>query len=161
MSESSLTKVHVDLPTHWATNGESLWATELGADHFRIEDVPFYAYDLNYLDVVEAKAARPDLKPSIMRVVQRSGHHTMRVIFNKGVSEDVLLERLRSLGDLHVSFEGCSRFHFALDLAPEANIDVVEQRLQDWISEGLADYETCEARVPGSFDDAPTPAEEE
>lgn len=31
MSDERLTKVHVDLPNHWAARGESLWARDLGA----------------------------------------------------------------------------------------------------------------------------------
>ncbi len=35
MSDEQLTKVHIDLPDHWATGGESLWARQLGDDRFR------------------------------------------------------------------------------------------------------------------------------
>ena len=43
MSDAGLVKIHVDLPNHWATGGESMWATPLGFDLYRIENVPFYA----------------------------------------------------------------------------------------------------------------------
>lgn len=155
MLDESLTKVHVDLPHHWATGGEAFWATDLGDDRFRLENVPFYAYDLNFHDVVEAKAAAPDLKPSILRVVERSGHRTLRIFFAENVPEENRLERLRSLKDLNVSFERCNRRYFALDLEPEADAAIVEARLQQWTGEGVAEYETCEARAPGSFDDVP------
>ena len=109
MTHGPLTKVHVDLPNHWAAGGESFWAAELGGDRYRIENVPCYAYGLNYHDVVEAKAAAPDLKPSVLRVVERSGHRTIRILFGKDVAEEDRLVRLRSLDDLHVSFERCNR----------------------------------------------------
>lgn len=157
MTDGSPTKVHVDLPNHWATGGESLWATELGGDRFRIENVPFYAYGLNYHDVVEAKAETPELKPSVVRVVERSGHRTIRVFFGKDVANEDRLSHLRSLEHLHVSFERCDRRYFALDLEPESDISAVEERLRGWIAEGVAEYETCEARLPDSFDDAPIP----
>lgn len=155
MTTDRLTKVHVDLPNHWATGGEALWVTDLGGNRFRIENVPFYAYDLNFHDVVEARTSDPDLKPSVLRVVERSGHRTMRVFLHEDVREETRLTRLRMLNQLHASFERCSQRYFALDLEPEANAKIVEQRLQEWVAEGIAEYETCEPRVPGSFDDVP------
>src|SRR5689334_3280740 len=73
-----LTKVHVDLPNHWAVGGESMWARPLGGSAYEIHNVPFYAYDLSFLDVVEAIPANPTQKPSILRVIRRSGHRTLR-----------------------------------------------------------------------------------
>lgn len=156
MSESdSLTKVHVDLPHHWATGGEAMWAIDLGDHRYRIENVPFYAYDLNLYDIVEARATRPDLKPSVLRVLERSGHSTLRVFCSEDTSEEECLARLRSLADLGVSFERFGARYFALDLEPETSVDAVRARLDDWEREGAIEYETCEARVAGSFDDAP------
>lgn len=152
MTDNQLTKVHVDLPNHWATGGESLWARHLGEHRYRIENVPFYAYNLNFYDVVEAREGAPDLKPSVLRVVERSGHNTLRVIFDASLAEPEMFARLNSLAGQHVTFERCNERYFALDLEPHAAVDRVRQRLDDWESEGIAAYETCEARAPGSFD---------
>ena len=81
MENEKLTKVYVDLPNHWATGGESMWAVDLGDDLYEIRNVPFYAYNLNVGDVVFATADSPDLKPEVRRVVRRSGHRTMRLFF--------------------------------------------------------------------------------
>lgn len=148
----NLAKVHVDLPNHWATGGESLWARDLGSGRFRIENVPFYAYDINFYDIVEARALGPDLKPSVMRVLERSGHQTIRVLFDNATSEEERIERLNSLADLHVSYERCNQRYFALDLEPDASANEVRDRLDTWTTEGVLEYETCEARQPGSFD---------
>ena len=152
----NLTKVHVDLPNHWATGGESLWALHLGGDRYRLDNVPFHAYDLNFHDVVEARSLGPELKPSVVRVIERSGHRTIRVVFHDGTSEETRAACLDSLAELRVSYEGCSPGYFALDLEPEANIDAVRDRLDGWEAEGILEYETCEARVPGSFDALPS-----
>lgn len=85
----------------------------------------------------------------------------MRVLFANEVAEETRLARVRSLSDLHTSFERCNRRYFALDLEPEADADAVEQRLLEWTAEGIAEYETCEARVPGTFDDVPGPRDGE
>jgi Domain of unknown function (DUF4265) len=153
--DESLIKIYVNLPHHWATGGEAFWAEALGGDHYRLENVPFYAYDLNFHDVVEARATSAEEKPSILRVVERSGNRTLRVFFEDGVGEDERLARLQSLSPLHVSFERCSAQYFALDLESDADLSRVRAELAAWGAEGIASHETCEARVPGSFDDAP------
>ena len=153
--DDSLIKIYVDLPHHWATGGEAFWAEALGGDRYRLENVPFYAYDLNFHDVVEARAASTGEKPAILRVISRSGNQTLRVFFEDGVGEDEQLARLQSLSPLRVSFERCSAQYFALDLEPDADLSRVCAELAAWGGDGIASYETCEARVPGSFDDAP------
>jgi hypothetical protein len=74
--DDELTKVHVDLPNHWGTGGESLWARHLGGDLYHLE--------------------------------------------------------------------------------PQADIHAVRAVLDVWEQNGEAEHETCEPRVPGSFDDAPS-----
>jgi hypothetical protein len=89
-------------------------------------------------------------------VVERSGHRTIRVFFGPTVTEEELLRQLRSLNELQVTFERCNERYFALDLEPEAKIDVVRDRLDQLHAAGVLDYETCEARIDGSFDAAPS-----
>ena len=156
MEDESLVKVHIDLPNHWGTGGESLWARALGGDRYQIDNVPFFAYDLNYRDVVEAVAGSPDLKPSVRRVLERSGHRTMRVMFAKTVVRDERLRMLHSLLPLHVTFENNNSSHFALDLTPEADVALVRAQLDRWEEAELLEYETCESRILGSFDDVPS-----
>jgi hypothetical protein len=83
------------------------------------------------------------------------GHTTLRVMFDDTVPEARMLELLATLGPLAVSFERCGEHYFALDLEPEASVDAVRDQLDRWEAEGTLEYETCEARVPGSFDSAP------
>jgi hypothetical protein len=156
MTDEQLTKVHIDLPHHWATGGESMWAKDLGADHYRIENVPFYAYGLNLYDVVEARSSSPDLKPSVLRVTEQSGHQTIRVFFAEAISEERRITHVSALHELHVTFERCSARYFALDLEPEADMEAVRARLDALVADGVLEYETCEARVPGSFDAEPS-----
>jgi hypothetical protein len=161
MTELPLAKVHIDLPNHWATNGESLWARQLGFDRYQLENVPFYSYDLNYGDVVEAVASAPDVKPSVRRALERSGHQTIRVFFEEGLEKarsEELLDPLRSLG---VTYERATARYVALDLEPGADLVAIRDVLDGWGKEGFAEYETCEARVLGSFDDAATDASRE
>ena len=105
MSEEQLCKVHVDLPNHWAIGGESLWATELGNDLYRLENVPFHAYGLNFLDVVRATPDTDDAIPEIREVVEPSGRKTVRVMFEDAVDRERQAELLDGLAEFEASYE--------------------------------------------------------
>lgn len=151
---SDLTKVVVDLPNHWATGSESMWARPLGGGLYEIRNVPFYAYGLNHLDVVRAIAPSADDPPVVRDVVRPSGHRTLRVYFNGTTRESEQADLLRQLDGYGASFEGAQSGH-AIDVEPEGDYAAVQARLDQWARAGLLEYETCEARVPGSFDDLP------
>ena len=116
----------------------------------------FTRYGLNFLDVVEARSASPGQKPTVLRVVRRSGHRTLRLRFSDPALAPDRLRRLESLATLGAAFEGRDDVFFAIDVSPEGNYQAVCDRLAAWSGEGALDYETCEARVVGSFDDRPT-----
>lgn len=161
-SKKALTKVLVQLPNHWATSGESMWARALGNDLYELENSPFHAYDLNYRDVVYAVADDPRHKPIVRRVERRSGRRTLRVVFLEHVSEPQRTLLLKGLDRFGVTWEGADARLFSLDIPGESQYQPVCDQLWAWEQEGLLEYETCEARILGSFDDAPHgPAEAE
>jgi len=153
--DEQLCKVLVELPNHWATNGESMWAKPLGEDLYEIRNIPLYAYGLNLLDVVRAIEPAPDKKAIVTEVVRRSGHRTVRAIFPDSIPVPQRVALLESLGELRTSYEGKGSYFFAIDIEPEGIYQAVCERLAAWEAEGLLEYETCEPRVPGSLDDAP------
>lgn len=153
--DEHLTKVHINLPNHCATGGESVWARDLGGDLYELRNSPFHAYDLNFGDIVQATADHPELKPEVRCVVKRSGNRTLRVFFEKAATAKRQAQLLSTLKPLAVSYERATQHLVALDLEPEANVLQVRAVLDAWEQEGIGCYETCEARVPGSFDDAP------
>jgi len=155
MDDSALTKVHIDLPLHWGTKGESLWAEDLGRDLFRIRNVPFFAYGLNFADVVRAIPDAPNLKPEIREVVERSGHKTLRVFFDESYPDDSRPGLLKELNRYEAYFERATARHFAIDVEPSGSYEKVYDRLMEWEKAGFLVFETCEARVPGSFDERP------
>jgi len=155
MNPEALTKVYVDLPNHRATGGESMWAMALGADAYELRNVPFHAYDLNHLDVVEAIPTGPGLKPQVRHVIRRSGHRTLRVIFLESTPEVDRRPLLAGLVDLGATTERATDILFAIDISPGGDCQGVRDRLDAWDELGLLKYETCEARAEGSFDDLP------
>jgi Domain of unknown function (DUF4265) len=157
-SAEALTKVYVDLPNHWASGGESLWARDLGDGLYEIRNVPFHAYGLNFLDVVEATEDAPDRKPEVRRVVRASGDRTLRVFFREPVPDEQRLSLLESLNGFRASHERATSRYFAIDVEPEGDYAAVCGELAAWEAKGLLDYETCEERAEGRFDEGPEPS---
>ncbi len=153
MDEKELEKIHVDLPNHWAIGGESFWATPLGNDLFRLENIPFYAYGLNFHDVVKATSESEELIPEIRELVEPSGHRTFRVFFEKSIIRQKQEDILNSMQDLTISYERANGIYFSLDMQPNGNYQAVFDRLEKLEKENILDFETCEAKKDGSFDD--------
>ena len=142
MAEDGLVKLHIDLPNHWGTGGESLWAEPLGNDLYRIENVPFYAYGLNYQDVVRATVDSEDLKPEVRELVTDGGHRTFRVIFKENIErtkQETILDSLSSFG---ITYERATQSYIALDMEPSGNYQATMDQLH--MMEGIASWNTCE-----------------
>ena len=113
------------------------------------------AYGLNFGDVVLATQDEPSMKTEIRRLVSTSGHHTLRLFFITGVEQTqqgAALERLAAMG---VEVERADARFVCLDLANNVDNQAVKSVLDALEIEGLLEYETCEARIEGSFDDRP------
>src|SRR6266850_1986705 len=153
--EDSLTKVHIDLPNHWATGGESLWALSLGGDLYEIRNAPFHAYAINWGDIVRASADNEDRIPEVREVINPSGNKTLRVFFDSKLNQEAQNSILSCLQSLDLSWERCDDRYVAIDVHPGADYEAVCDRLWELEAEETLEYETCEARVPGGFDAAP------
>lgn len=150
-----LVKIFIDLPHHWWLQGESFWAQPLGDDRYRLENVPFCAYDLNHGDVVLATAASETLKPEIRAVVERSGHQTLRISFCDQLNREAQEPIIAALQALGGELERANGQFLAIDIPPGVSVDALRDALDEQVDAGTLEYETCEARVPGSFDAAP------
>lgn len=155
MTEESLVKIHVDLPHHWAVGGESMWAEELGSNRYQICNVPFHAYGLNFKDIVIAKPQSDDQIPEIIEVVERSGNETLRVYFDKAVPEEEQVKILDRVCSIGASYERADKVFVAIDINVRGKYGAVYDHLQRLEDDGKLNFETCEMRIQGSFDDIP------
>ena len=154
MTDEQLTKIYVNLPGHWYTSAESLWAKWLGGDLYELRSVPFAAYGLNFGDIVEA-ATTTNALPCIQRVVTPSGRRTLRLFFN-GASVPDQSPHLDRLAKLGAEFERATDSLVAIDVPAEADYDAICEALWSLEQQGVLDYETCEQRRPGTFTDLPS-----
>jgi hypothetical protein len=104
---------------------ETIWATPVGVNQYRLENSPFFAYRVSWLDVVEAFADQTGL-PVVQRRVEKSGHRTVRLILVPGVDEAP--ERQHVLDDLNAlgcTYEGYNPRYFSIDIPPETPLEPV------------------------------------
>jgi hypothetical protein len=153
-SEEGLVKVFVDLPNHWATGGESMWAKPLGNDEYELRNTPFYAYGLNWGDIVKAISPEPTFKPEVREVVRPSGSRTLRLYFKDDLDRPSQLQLLNEMKDFGLSYERATEILIALDIPSESDYDAIYDHLLALENKGILEYETCEPRIEGSFDDS-------
>ena len=125
--DSSLVKVGIQTEGHV----ETLWAEPLGGGRYRLENSPFFAYGVSWLDVVEAT---PDSTGLAMmhRIVEKSGHRTIRVNFDRGAKVDPAAQLvLNGLNALGCTYEGLSDRYVSIDVPAAVALAEVSRYLND------------------------------
>ena len=107
---------------------ETLWATSLGNDEYKLDNSPFYAYSVSWEDIVYAPYDSAEERPTFQRVLKKSGNRTVRVIFDPPVKDgnmsDIVLQGLVALG---CSYEGANHAYMSINIPPEVEMhDVCE-----------------------------------
>lgn len=110
---------------------ERVWAVPLDGGRYRIDNVPFFAYNVSVGDVVEAPG--PDRVPLAHRVVRRSGHRTIRVAFEEpeGLEGEAARAFVAELERLGCGYEGFEPMLLAVDVPPEVESEAVERLCEE------------------------------
>ena len=109
---------------------ETLWATNLGGDNYRLDNSPFWAYGVSWEDVVFAPFSNEEGFPTFQSVVTKAGNRTVRVIFNPPIADgnesDRVLQGLVSLG---CSYEGMNPKYVSVNIPSSVALDAVRSYL--------------------------------
>lgn len=109
---------------------ETLWATSVGGDNYRLENSPFWAYGVSWEDVVFAPFSKEEGLPTFQSVVTKAGNRTVRVIFDPPISDgnesDKVLQGLVSLG---CSYEGMNPKYVSVNIPSSVALDMVRSYL--------------------------------
>ncbi|MBS0184557.1 MAG: DUF4265 domain-containing protein [Nitrospira sp.] len=109
---------------------ETLWATRLGGDKYKLENSPFYAYGVSWEDVVFAPYSEEEQFPTFQEVFEKSGNRTVRIIFDAPIEEgnksDKILKGIVALG---CDYEGANRKLIAISIPPNISLDSVRNYL--------------------------------
>jgi hypothetical protein len=140
-----LVKIRIELPDDEKYGGESFWAKPLGNDLYELRNTPFLAFDLHFRDIVRAVTETPDQLPLIREVVERSGHKTLRIIFQKATSDEKqqILSRLNAM---HAFYEKANNRLYAIDVEPQGDYQAVCDYLWSLEQQGVLAYETGTTR---------------
>ena len=97
LRNSQLVKIHFRLD-EVDSGSETIWAQETHPGHFRLENSPFFAFNVSYQDVVLAKPVGAELV--FVETIRRSGHSTYRLIpvAERGARFDAAWRPLQQLG---------------------------------------------------------------
>jgi len=113
-----------------SAQAETLWATSLGGDQYKLDNSPFYAYSVSWEDIVYAPYDPSEERPRFQRVVKKSGNRTVRVMFDppveSGNPSDQMLQGLVALG---CSYEGANRGYMSINIPPEVELQHVREYL--------------------------------
>ena len=111
---------------------ETLWATNLGNDQYKLDNSPFFAYSVSWQDVVYAPFDADEGFPTFQSVVSKSGNRTVRIMFElpmqPGNSSHTVLQGLASLG---CSYENANDSYMSINIPPEADLQLVRKYLID------------------------------
>lgn len=131
MSSDEMTKVvfRVDAEDG-SVNVETPWATRVGDDEYRLENSLFFAYGVSWQDVVLAPFSLEEERPTFVSVVKKSGHRTIRAIFDPpvaaGNASDIVLSDIVGMG---CSYEGANFAYICIDIPPDADFAAVREFL--------------------------------
>lgn len=113
-----------------AAKVETLWAFDLGADRYKLDNSPFYAYGVSWGDTVFAPRGEHEGRPTFHSVLSKSGNRTVRVIFDppveRGNESDDVLQGLIRLG---CDYEGANPRYIVVNVPPSVDLSGVVQYL--------------------------------
>ncbi len=112
-----------------SVNVETPWAKKLRDNLYELDNSLFYAYNVSWKDVIEALPG-PDGMLEFKKVVEKSGHKTVRVIFDPPINQN---EQSKSILDgmveMGCSYEGANPTYIAVDIPPEVDLLKVREYL--------------------------------
>jgi hypothetical protein len=119
---------------------ETPWATPIGANPYRLENSPFFAYGISWEDIVEAHLDEHECL-EFTRCVTKSGNRTVRAIADFSQNNAKAQIFLKELEDLQCSYEGMYSKLISINIPPGINLDHVTNFLTGhaWIKWEYAD----------------------
>ena len=110
-------------------NVETLWAIKIGDNLYELDNSPFFAYNVSWKDVIEALPGS-DGRLEFKKVVKKSGHKTIRVIFDPPVNQSAASKKiLDDMVEMGCSFEGANPAYIAVDIPPAVDLLKVREYL--------------------------------
>ncbi|WP_271194754.1 DUF4265 domain-containing protein [Pseudomonas turukhanskensis] len=134
---------------------ETPWAESLGNDLYQLKNFPFTFYGLSFDDIFEARPCPEDddERPHFVKVVEKSGHKTVRIILDEPLRESEQSRQiLEQLKKFDCGYEGDGYRSFTINIQPHCDFWEVCHFLTDsdvdW-EHADPTYEELHPQVPG------------
>lgn len=106
---------------------ETPWALSLGNNRYQLKNFPFFYYGISYNDIFEALPRYDDdPRPYLTKVISKSGHKTVRVIFEASIKDSeesrAILTKLSEMG---CGYEGNGATFFVVNIQPHCDFSAV------------------------------------
>ncbi len=127
------------------------WAVPYGRDNcYKLLNLPFYAYGISWGDIVETRPCAETGRPIFVRVVEKSGHQLVRVIFDPPVDEsDDNQAHLDELVDLGCSYDGANPAYICIDIPP----GILLSEITNYLTEHELEWEHADPKYSDLYPD--------
>ena len=140
-------KIIFRLEDGWHKQGtETVWASKLSGDEYRIENVPFYAKGVSYGDIVKTRKEGDDLH--FTEIIEKSQHSTYRIYLMPKTSIERFKEFWNSLQLIGCTYEKANDNLYAIDVPSDTNIYKAYELLEKGEKEGVWDFEEGDCGHP-------------
>jgi Domain of unknown function (DUF4265) len=125
----------------YGVDAESLWAEIVSDGRYRIDNIPFYVYDVSLGDTVGGDLV--DDRIACPEVLERGGHSTYRVLVkhDAGFESKSFTDFWRELERLGCSYEVAKRCWIAIDVPPATDVFAVYRILETGENDGAWSFE--------------------
>jgi hypothetical protein len=111
-------------------SAESVWADKLGGDSYRIQNIPFLAYNVSLHDVVLAQTDENTGAPVFQKVRAKSGNRTFRLHLSCSIRWHWIARRkLQKLVVLGCDYVFANPRFAAVNVPAEVDVGIVESIL--------------------------------
>lgn len=139
-SNDKLVKVVFELPEpDMGVSGERMWAKPVGENLYELQNSPWHARNVNWLDVVKAIADNDNEWPKFVKVHRRSGHRTIHLFILESAEsrKQEILDECNRLGS---TYENADGHMYALDFEPKVDIEPTIKYLKKLKAKKVADW---------------------
>ncbi|MEI8363695.1 MAG: DUF4265 domain-containing protein [Betaproteobacteria bacterium] len=130
---------------------ESPWALPLGNNKYQLKNFPFMYYGISYDDIFEALPQyEDDPRPYLTKVLEKSGHKTVRVLLNAAIDESQESKTILStLSKMGCGYEGNGAKFFVINIQPHCDFE----KVCDYLSESNLEWEHADPRYKELYPD--------
>ncbi len=127
--DEKLTKIEIRTDEDGEVSVETPWVSHVGPNRYKLDNLLFYAYRLSWGDIVEAEVQEHGF-PLFVRVVEKSGNRTVRVIVEPPADESeenkAAIEDLITMG---CSLEWANPGYVVVNVPADTDLDDVARHL--------------------------------